>query len=520
MAASAPTWKTISRRFTAVVTIANSVGGLVTFFFFNSIYPLPTGTASLYRTHPLSAAIFGGVLVISFLVGNFWNNKQEAAIREWYGRLQGGGDAAAVPAAVRRNVLNWCPRVALVSMAMWLLIGTAFALLQLSARGFALALFGGIVGIGGVLTSAVVYFACDLVWRPTYAVFFPDGRLSAVRAWRLPVLGRLLIVSVLVAVWPLTIVVVLALQRAGAIIAAANPGTLLDNMRILMAFLLGVGILSSITMAVFMARGITEPLHTLQEAMGRVEQNDLAVQVPVTSNDELGYLAERFNQMTAGLRQGKLMRNLLNLYVTPEVARQAIERGVHMGGDLVECTVLFSDIRGFTGLAERLAPAALIETLNRYMTAMVAVVVAEGGMVNKFGGDSLLAVFGTPLNPAPDHATRAVRAARGMLAALAVFNQEQERRAEPTLRIGIGIATGPAVAGNVGGKERIEYTVIGDTVNLAARLQDKTKELGGPILLSAETQSTAAPAVVGAAERLAGVEVRGKAEPVEVYVVR
>jgi len=253
--------------------------------------------------------------------------------------------------------------------------------------------------------------------------------------------------------------------------------------------------------------------------MKRVEESDLDVQVPVTTNDELGYLGERFNQMTAGLRQGEMLRNLLNLYVSPEVAREALEHGTKLGGKRVECTVLFSDIRGFTSLSERLSPEVLIDLLNRYMVAMVEVVVEKGGMVNKFGGDSLLAVFGTPLNPSEDHAACAVRAAQGMQRALVAFNETQRLHHSPTLKIGIGVATGAVIAGNVGGRERIEYTVIGDTVNLASRLQDKTKELDVDILLSQQSFQHASRYMSLQASSLPSMSVKGKREPVAVYAI-
>jgi adenylate cyclase len=274
-----------------------------------------------------------------------------------------------------------------------------------------------------------------------------------------------------------------------------------------------------VALVILTTRSITGPLRALQGAMKRVEQHDF-VQSPVVTNDELGYLGERFNQMTAGLRQGEMLRNLLNLYVSPEVAREALEKGATLGGRTVDCTVLFADIRGFTSLSEHLSPADLIDVLNRYMSAMIDAITANGGFVNKFGGDSLLAVFGTPLNPADDHAARAVRAAQGMRSALAEFNAAQEGAQRPILRFGIGIATGPAVVGNVGGKDRLEYTVIGDTVNLAARLQDRTKDLGVDVLLHAETYLAAARVAPFDAELLPPVAIRGKAEPVPVYSLK
>jgi adenylate cyclase len=223
--------------------------------------------------------------------------------------------------------------------------------------------------------------------------------------------------------------------------------------------------------------------------------------------------------MTAGLRQGEMLRNLLNLYVSPEVAREALEHGARLGGKQVDCTVLFSDIRAFTSLSEQLDPTVLIDLLNRYMVVMVEVIIENGGIVNQFGGDSLLAVFGTPLNPSEEHAACAVRAAQGMQRALVAFNEAQRTRHSPTLQIGIGLATGPVIAGNVGGRERIEYTVIGDTVNLASRLQDKTKELDADILLSQQTFDQASQHMPLQARRLPPVPVKGKRETVVVYTL-
>jgi adenylate cyclase len=284
-------------------------------------------------------------------------------------------------------------------------------------------------------------------------------------------------------------------------------------------FVLVISLVSSTLMAFFASRTVIGPLEQLQSAMARVQNNDLNVRVPVLSNDEVGYLAERFNEMVAGLRRGELMRNLLNLYVSPEVAREALEHGTSLGGQLVECTVLFSDIRSFTTLSERLDPADLIALLNRYMSEMVNVIVSRGGMVNKFGGDSLLAVFGTPLNPLPNHASAAVNAALGMRGALAEFNKAQSASGNAQLQCGIAVATGKVVAGNVGGKERIEYTVIGDTVNLAARLQSMSRELHHDILLNEDVYLKASLEMNLDAVKIPGVTVRGKSEPVTVYAL-
>ena len=440
-------------------------------------------------------------------------------------RLSEGEPLADIPMQVKKDVLNTPMNAALISLLMWFIAGMVFGLtssrFETSALGIGnfFLVLEGVFGVGGVLVSALVFFGCDYLWRPVVGLFFANGGMHEVRAVRFSVLGRLLTAFLLVTLWPMSLLVALSMQRAQQIMTADDPQAVLSNMFTMELFLLGASLLISVGMALFSTRSVTEPLHRLEEAMERVSKSDLNAELTITSNDELGLVSEGFNRMVAGLRMGERVRTLLNLYVTPEVARQAVDHGVSLGGSLVECSVLFSDIRNFTGLTEQLQPAELIMLLNRYMTEMVAVIVENGGMVNKFGGDLLLAVFGTPLNPAEDHAARAVRSARGMMHALEDFNHAQRKAGQVELRMGIGIASGPAVAGNVGGQERIEYTVIGDTVNLAARLQDKTKELGHAVLMHQATYEQARRFMPLEAEEMEPVMVRGKQEPVEVVAL-
>jgi class 3 adenylate cyclase len=212
-----------------------------------------------------------------------------------------------------------------------------------------------------------------------------------------------------------------------------------------------------------------------------------------------------------------MIRKMFGRYVTPQVAEHAIAHGPKLGGQQTVATVLFSDIRNFTALTEDLPADILIDMLNRYFEAMSDAVMRHNGLINKFGGDSLLAIFGTPLNPTTHHADHAVNAAQAMLMALERFNADQRTRDEPTLRIGIGIATGPVIAGNVGSKERMEYTVIGDTVNLASRLEALTKTRIDLVLLD---EATAADVQDVPLKSLGDVQIRGKQAPVAVYTVQ
>ncbi len=179
-------------------------------------------------------------------------------------------------------------------------------------------------------------------------------------------------------------------------------------------------------------------------------------------------------------------RALFRRFATDEVADELLNSGFSLGGRLVEATVLFSDIRSFTTIAESQSPEDTIELLNSYFSLMIDAIANEGGIVNQLIGDGIMAIFGAPL-PLPDHRQHAVRAARQMMELIGLFNHEQAALNRVQIKIGIGIASGTVVAGYVGTQRRATYTCVGDTVNLAARLEAQTKVIGDPILLDENT---------------------------------
>ncbi|PKN92838.1 MAG: hypothetical protein CVU44_12465 [Chloroflexi bacterium HGW-Chloroflexi-6] len=503
-------------RIGAVITLgANFLGALITYFYLAVVQPIPQGSSPLIDVPYWSSLVSVAAIVSLLFLGNFVGGRANRYFPKWVTRLIDGAPVADVPPQARREILQYPASVALVSFSMWFVAGFFFGFL-LSGAWQALA---SVFGVGGVITSAIVYFAVDSVWRPVVWLFFPDGRTNDVGAWRNSVKWRLVLGFVLVGFYPAALLSLTAVSRAEALLEAENPQAILLNLYIAVGVISLVAASAGFALATLVSHSIVDPLRRLQDAMGRVAKNDLNVRLLADTNDELGYVTQGFNEMVTGLRHAEVMRNLLNLYVSPEVAREAIAHGTKLGGQLVECTVLFSDIRGFTSLSEQMPPEQLIDLLNRYMSRMVDVVIANDGLVNKFGGDSLLAVFGSPLNPAENHAAQAIRAALQMQKSLKGFNAEQKVRSQPELQIGIGLASGPVVAGNVGGEGRIEYTVIGDTVNLAARLQDLTKQLSRSVLSSAITVEQAARDMPFVAEPLDPIEVRGKSEPVKIYAM-
>jgi adenylate cyclase len=496
-----------------LISFATLFGALIIFLYFSLLDPMPVDEAavrSLETEGIVSFAVAGALILGAAVAMIIWLGRP---IRNWLRLIESGTPASEMPPSVARLVLIWPLIGASLVAGGTLVVAVFFSVMYVDPGNFV-----GIA-IGGAVATTIVYFGSDLIWRDQIPTFFPEGNLSGVPAFRLLVRRRLLLAFALIGGLTPTLLVILSQVRTRAVLDAENPQAILDNLLLVQVFILGVGLVAGVITAILVARAIVGPLQALQAAMGRLEKSELDTRVVVTTNDELGYVSERFNVMTDGLRQGERLRELFGLYVSPEVADAAVRTGAGLGGTLVDCSVIFSDIRDFTTLSERMPPQRLVEVINRYMTAMVSVIVDHGGVVTRFGGDSVLAVFGTPLNPMTDHADRAVRTAIGMRRALATFNQAETVDRLPNLESGIGIATGPVIAGNIGGKERIEYTVMGDAVNLAARLEDKTKDAGAPILLSAETYRALDRVQDLRVKVLTDVPIKGKRDPVTVYAL-
>jgi adenylate cyclase len=261
---------------------------------------------------------------------------------------------------------------------------------------------------------------------------------------------------------------------------------------------------------------MSNALRRMNDALKRVEQLDYVHVQPVYTGDELEELATGFNHMVDGLKERDKLRTTFGKYMTPSVMNHLLEGKVSLGGQSLPVTILFSDIRGFTSISEQMDPQRLVGLLNEYFTEMVDIVMNEGGVVDKYIGDAIMAVFGAPV-PKPDDAVNAVRAAVKMRRALAELNARLVARGQPPLRTGIGIHTGEVVAGNIGSERRMEYTVIGDAVNLASRLESNTKELGADILISEDTYELTKHAIEARSVR--EITVKGRAKPVMTYEV-
>jgi len=258
-------------------------------------------------------------------------------------------------------------------------------------------------------------------------------------------------------------------------------------------------------------------LTRVSTAMRRLEQQEYVKVEAVRTGDELEDLANGFNQMVDGLRERDKLRVTMGKYMTEEVLQHVLAGEVELGGKLLQITILFCDLRGFTTFAEKRSAQELVGILNEYFTDMVDCVMGEGGVVDKYIGDNIMAVFGAPVSRSDD-AMRAVRAALAMRAALAKLNARFAERGIEPLRFGIGLHTGEVVAGNIGSVKRMEYTVIGDAVNVASRLESKTKELATDLLISDATRERLDASVD--VEAIGEVTVKGRAQAVKIFKVR
>ncbi len=270
----------------------------------------------------------------------------------------------------------------------------------------------------------------------------------------------------------------------------------------------------------WIARGVSQPVLALAEHTRHIAAGDYERRIDLAREDELGQLAQAFNAMSAGLAERDRVRDLLDKNVSPEVAAQLLRDGAALGGEEREVTILFADLRGFTTLSEQLSPHALLTLLNRYLDRMSAAIERHGGVIDKFIGDEVMALFGAPLAQR-DSADRALAAAVAMRVALAELNRELAAEGRPALANGIGVNTARVVAGNIGSHRRLNYSVIGDGVNIAARLQTLTRNaaFGADVITSAATRAALREPAAFSLRALGTVPVKGRSEPVEIFAV-
>ncbi|MDP1818528.1 MAG: adenylate/guanylate cyclase domain-containing protein, partial [Acidimicrobiales bacterium] len=379
-----------------------------------------------------------------------------------------------------------------VQAALWAGGGVVFTAISLVVQpGVALNVAVSIV-LGGAVTCMAAYLLTEFVMRPIAAralAYGPPDRLAgpgvALRSLLAWTLGS-------VPVGGLMVIAVLSLVRDDV-----SADRLAVSILVLGATAGIVGLLLT-SLAV---RAAVDPMRSLTTAVRAVEGGDLDTSVVVYDGSEAGVLQAAFNRMISGLRERDRVRDLFGRHVGEAVARDALAKGIELGGEVRCVSTLFVDVIGSTELASTRPATEVVDLLNRFFSVVVNVVDQHGGIVNKFEGDGALAVFGAPVEVA-QHASAALASARTLSVRL---------RAEvPECEAGIGVSTGDVVAGNVGEERRYEYTVIGDPVNEAARLCDEAKTVGGRVLVAMRSVESADPGEQALWQEGAAIQLRGR----------
>jgi adenylate cyclase len=395
----------------------------------------------------LQNVVIAGVAIgVLSVVSNAWLKRRLEPV--WVDVMRGGASLDSYEALLRQPA-----RIARFSVRLWLLSAVLSPVDDVVAGNYraAGAEFVGIV-LGSLASSALVYLLTERCLRPLFRKALGSERPPAVKA--LGVRSRLLVAWALGSGIPLLGIAATPVVRTGSIPAVYG-----------MCFLAvaGLGVGSGMTIA--MARSVADPLDEVVATMAKIEEGDLAVEVAIDNAGDIGRLQAGLNRMAAGLRERVELEDLFGRHVGVEVARAAIARGNELRGETRDVTVLFVDLVGSTAATSTSAPADAVALANSFFHEVVDVVTACGGWVNKFQGDGAMCVFGAPAAD-PLHVAHALRAA-----------EELNRRLRNSrLDAAIGVASGDVVAGNVGTRDRFEYTVMGATVNKAARLCDAAKQ--------------------------------------------
>jgi adenylate cyclase len=479
--------------FRAVVG-ANLLGVLVVAAFLTLVVPVP---AEFDRRDALLVNLAAlGYVLVAIPVGLRWGGSLAAPVIAWL-------SAGRPPTASERVRTLEFPLLGFKVLGpLWvggaLLNGIFNA--TISSPGYGV-LTGVTIVLGGVTTCTVIVLWAERTLRDVLASALDSGVPEEPVG---PGVGtRMMLAWGLGTGVPLVGVVLVA----GAVLLGTDlsAARLASTALFLGTLGLGVGLL-----AMWIAgRSVADPVEAVRAAQADVERGNLQAEVRVSQGSEVGLLAAGFNRMAAGLRERERIREAFGTYVDREVAEHILREGTSLAGEEVEVTMMFIDIRNFTGFAERSSATEVVATINRLFERAVPIIQEHGGHVDKFVGDGLLAVFGAPRRQ-ENHADLAFAAALEIERAVGdAFGGE--------LSIGIGLNSGTVVAGNVGGGGRLEFSVIGDAVNVAARVEAATRKTGDTVLISEHTRRLLSASSAASLEERPTVPLKGKTQAVALF---
>jgi len=485
-------WKSQLRRMRIGLSAANLVGALTVFVFLQLLVPVPSKIRHDTNLLLLNVGLFVVFAGVGTTIANIWGPKTAREVRDWF--LSGREPDEWQRALALRQPLEQLR----VDAVLWLCAAVLFVSVNAFWSITVAAQAAFMIALGALASCALTYLLTERFTREVTATALAGGAPEQPVG---PGVGARMAVA-----WGLAA----AIPLLGGALLGISVLTVghwsASRVAVSLLILGGVGLTLGFIAMRIAARSVVDPVETVREALRRVQLGDLNAEIPIYDGSEIGLLQAGFNQMTAGLRDRERIREAFGTYLDREVAEHILDAGTSLEGEEVEVTVMFLDIRNFTGFAERASASEVVATLNRLFERIVPIIHEHGGHVDKFVGDGLLAVFGAPRRQ-PDHADQALAAALEIAGAV-----------EDELPIGIGLSSGPVIAGNVGGAGRLEFSVIGDAVNVAARVEEATRTTGDIVLVSERTRALLSDS--SSLEERPILPLRGKSEPVALFAPR
>jgi adenylate cyclase len=483
-------WRIGSVALAAMIVVVNLAGAAAVFVIAAVVVPEPTDSAHIFLVNGLLAV---GYFCIAAPLGVLLGTRGLLRLRNWL------LEERPATAAEARLVLYAPFRLLVLQLALWWAAAVLFTLVNLHYSHQLAVRVGLTVALTGLTTASCSYLVTERLLRSPAARALARGSLG-----RVAVPG---VATRAVLAWAFGTGVPLAGLVAIGTLALGHASHLtFTNLGVAMVALGAVGLGVGLLAVVLAARTTADPVSALRRALARVKLGDFEVRVPVYDGSQIGQLQLGFNEMVGGLAERERIREAFGTYVDPEVASHILREGTDLAGEELEVTLMFIDVRNFTGFAERTPAREVVAAINRLFERIVPIIHDQGGRVDKFIGDGLLAVFGAPRRQA-DHADHALAAALQIAEAVEAADE---------FEIGIGLSSGTVVAGNIGGGQRYEFSVIGDAVNVAARVEAATRQTGDTVLLAQRTVELLEHRPVELVER-PDIELRGKSETVHIY---
>ncbi len=486
----------------AAVILSNLLTIIITGVFLMPYIRTPEMHSALLKAYD---GINESILWLSFLVPSIMSYFYSRPLLRW----KDSNDNAKAKSRLLHSPLM----ISLISLSGWVTASLIFIFwLWLTPTSIKPQFLAGALlenAVSSLLCFSFSYSLLEAIYRTQIIPrFFPDNQLSRYhrRGLRLNILQRYSIYFISISVLPFLLIFRFCMtdyMRRG------DYSLMIPLATISLGFIFFGALLTVLTTMPYW-----RSLQEMEEQTRNIAAGQLESRIRIRSIDELGQLSESMNSMTQSLQEKEFITETFGRIVDPRVRDFLLQGNIAMGGRTTEAAVLFSDIRSFTSISERLEAAEIVNLLNEYFTVISACIEGEGGIVNKYIGDAVMAVFGVPV-PLDNPAAAGINAAFKMAEALDRLNTDFIAKGWPALKCGIGIHYGPVLAGNIGSASRMEYTVIGDTVNTAARIESACKQTDARIIASESCLQFAGRTPPG--PPLDAVQLKGKQNPVELY---